>query len=178
MAAQENHLDVIKFLLDNGSSQSIATEVSITISSSPSITYLTAIPSSPLKSTYFQQWCTQNPAQNTQWPCCPFQGSRQALVAQWGYWMPGLECVWSVCVCVCVCVCVGAWQSRAPDVTVLEDVPGPRVSQTVIMHHRSLQCLKSCLHVNDPCWWEWRSVWNSDLNFWCQAVLWELSKIY
>lgn len=28
MAAQENHLDVVQFLLDNGSSQSIATEVS------------------------------------------------------------------------------------------------------------------------------------------------------
>ncbi len=91
--------------------------------------------------------------------------------------MPGLECVWCVC----------AWQSRAPDVTVLENVPGPRVSQTVIMHQRTLKCLKSCLHVNDPCWWEWRSVWNSDLNrkkitcitaFWCQAVLWELSKIF
>lgn len=27
MAAQENHLDVVQFLLDNGSSQSIATEV-------------------------------------------------------------------------------------------------------------------------------------------------------
>lgn len=27
MAAQENHLDVVRFLLDNGSSQSIATEV-------------------------------------------------------------------------------------------------------------------------------------------------------
>lgn len=30
MAAQENHLDVVKFLLDNGSSQSIATEVTTT----------------------------------------------------------------------------------------------------------------------------------------------------
>lgn len=28
MAAQENHMDVVQFLLDNGSSQSIATEVS------------------------------------------------------------------------------------------------------------------------------------------------------
>lgn len=27
MAAQENHLEVVQFLLDNGSSQSIATEV-------------------------------------------------------------------------------------------------------------------------------------------------------
>lgn len=27
MAAQENHMDVVQFLLDNGSSQSIATEV-------------------------------------------------------------------------------------------------------------------------------------------------------
>jgi len=33
MAAQENHLDVVKFLLDNGSSQSIATEVSKTFCS-------------------------------------------------------------------------------------------------------------------------------------------------
>lgn len=28
MAAQENHMDVVQFLLDHGSSQSIATEVS------------------------------------------------------------------------------------------------------------------------------------------------------
>lgn len=27
MAAQENHLEVVKFLLDNGASQSLATEV-------------------------------------------------------------------------------------------------------------------------------------------------------
>lgn len=45
MAAQENHLDVVKFLLDNGSSQSIATEVSRTFCSYPFITYLTPFPS-------------------------------------------------------------------------------------------------------------------------------------
>lgn len=80
-------------------------------------------------------------------------------------------------------VCVRAWQSRVPDVTVLENVPGPCVSQTVIMHPRTFSCLKSCLHVNDPCWWEWRSVWNSTTKrcitaFWCQAALWELSTIF
>jgi len=29
MAAQENHLEVVKFLLDNGASQSLATEVKV-----------------------------------------------------------------------------------------------------------------------------------------------------
>jgi len=32
MAAQENHLEVVKFLLDNGASQSLATEVKVWIS--------------------------------------------------------------------------------------------------------------------------------------------------
>lgn len=31
MAAQENHLEVVKFLLDNGASQSLATEVKVWI---------------------------------------------------------------------------------------------------------------------------------------------------
>lgn len=32
MAAQENHLEVVKFLLDNGASQSLATEVKVFVS--------------------------------------------------------------------------------------------------------------------------------------------------
>lgn len=42
MAAQENHVEVVKYLLNNGASQTLTTDVSSTLSArSPTLTLLT-----------------------------------------------------------------------------------------------------------------------------------------
>lgn len=43
MAAQENHVEVVKYLLNNGASQTLTTDVSSTLSArSPTLTLLTS----------------------------------------------------------------------------------------------------------------------------------------
>lgn len=87
MAAQENHIDVVKYLLENGANQSTATEVRLSTQSSNSLI---------LMSIFFSSSCKRSPlpclkyARNVHVTFVMYNSSHEQMsqATQWNEFMP------------------------------------------------------------------------------------------